>query len=355
MGRIGHKAAGTYVDLGGGSSVAGLTTFEEIKVTDRIAVGRDFVGVGMGVLEGTISNVGNADGVVVTTKTVASTSGFWDIYGISSQNTDQRIDAGIVDTGRRVGITGDAYNASPLFAGRLATQWGVRGRAGFAAAAGAGARTVDAAAGGYFEIRNEAPGSTITDAYGVFINNSDTSGGTITNRFDLYASSVNARNYFAGKVGIGTNDPQTSLHIKPGTDNATDLEALRLHNGGEAGTALRFHNAFGPVAGIVGTKLGAGASADEGMLKISLAINSVLYERMRLSSAGIEVFDPGGGGNLQWAITAAGLPRWALAASAQTTVGAAGGASALPLSPTKYLKVVDSAGTTLVIPAYAAS
>lgn len=40
---------------------------------------------------------------------------------------------------------------------------------------------------------------------------------------------------------------------------------------------------------------------------------------------------------------------------AQTTVGAAGGASALPATPTKFFKVVDSAGTTLVIPAYAAS
>ena len=39
----------------------------------------------------------------------------------------------------------------------------------------------------------------------------------------------------------------------------------------------------------------------------------------------------------------------------QTTVGAAGGASALPATPTKYLKVRDSAGATLVIPAYAVS
>lgn len=39
----------------------------------------------------------------------------------------------------------------------------------------------------------------------------------------------------------------------------------------------------------------------------------------------------------------------------QTTVGAAGGASALPATPTKYFKVVDSAGTTLIIPAYAAA
>jgi hypothetical protein len=56
-----------------------------------------------------------------------------------------------------------------------------------------------------------------------------------------------------------------------------------------------------------------------------------------------------------WAVTSAGLPQWVATANQQTTVGAAGGASALPATPTKYFKIVDSAGTTLVIPAYAAS
>jgi hypothetical protein len=47
--------------------------------------------------------------------------------------------------------------------------------------------------------------------------------------------------------------------------------------------------------------------------------------------------------------------QWEHANNQQTTVGAAGGASALPATPTKYMKIQDSAGTTLVIPAYAAS
>jgi hypothetical protein len=55
-----------------------------------------------------------------------------------------------------------------------------------------------------------------------------------------------------------------------------------------------------------------------------------------------------------FAIDAGGFPKWT-AAKAQTTVGAAGGASALPATPTKYLQVKDSAGTTLIIPAYAAA
>lgn len=39
----------------------------------------------------------------------------------------------------------------------------------------------------------------------------------------------------------------------------------------------------------------------------------------------------------------------------QTTVGAAGGGSALPATPTKYVKVLDNSGATFVIPCYAAS
>ena len=39
----------------------------------------------------------------------------------------------------------------------------------------------------------------------------------------------------------------------------------------------------------------------------------------------------------------------------QTTVGAAGGGSALPATPTKYVKILDNAGTEFVIPCYAAS
>ena len=39
----------------------------------------------------------------------------------------------------------------------------------------------------------------------------------------------------------------------------------------------------------------------------------------------------------------------------QTTVGSAGGASALPATPKKYWKLTDSDGSTVVVPVYAAS
>lgn len=50
----------------------------------------------------------------------------------------------------------------------------------------------------------------------------------------------------------------------------------------------------------------------------------------------------------------ADLFKWK-AANEQTTVGAAGAASALPATPSKYFKVIDSAGTTFVVPGYVAA
>jgi hypothetical protein len=47
--------------------------------------------------------------------------------------------------------------------------------------------------------------------------------------------------------------------------------------------------------------------------------------------------------------------KWGHTDQIQTTVGAAGGASALPASPTKYLKVLGSDNTEYVIPAFAVS
>ncbi len=59
-------------------------------------------------------------------------------------------------------------------------------------------------------------------------------------------------------------------------------------------------------------------------------------------------------GTRAWSIGPTGIPKWGNS-NGQTTVGAAGGASALPLTPSRYLKVVGDDGTSYVIPAYAAA
>ncbi len=55
------------------------------------------------------------------------------------------------------------------------------------------------------------------------------------------------------------------------------------------------------------------------------------------------------------ATAAAAILSWTQSAATQSTVGAAGGASALPANPRGYLKFVDHGGTTVVVPYYAAA
>lgn len=50
-----------------------------------------------------------------------------------------------------------------------------------------------------------------------------------------------------------------------------------------------------------------------------------------------------------------GTLRFHNSSNEQTTVGSAGAASAPPATPTKYIKIIDSTGTALLIPAYAVS
>lgn len=84
------------------------------------------------------------------------------------------------------------------------------------------------------------------------------------------------------------------------------------------------------------------------------------YPGAALGSPGGQTADPfrlmsgtSPSGAALFAINAYGIPKWR-DINTQTTVGAAGAASALPATPTKYLKVTDNTGARLVIPAYTA-
>jgi hypothetical protein len=80
-----------------------------------------------------------------------------------------------------------------------------------------------------------------------------------------------------------------------------------------------------------------------------------------VDAAGKLVFGPSGSQDTNLYRSAANelatddIVRFNAAGTFQTTVGAAGGGSALPATPTKYLKVKDEAGTTFVVPCYAAA
>lgn len=103
----------------------------------------------------------------------------------------------------------------------------------------------------------------------------------------------------------------------------------------DSGSALKVLNSGGTGVDVRQSGPGNGVSIEQTGTGSALAVRSGVAELMSVSSAG--------------------LLKWTAAANVQTTVGAAGGASALPATPTKYLKVIGDDGVTYVIPAYAAA
>jgi len=191
--------------------------------------------------------------------TLATANGSNTVYTLDLDTTNMSISPGVTDSGARVALRSLAYANNPGFAGTLNQQIGTLAQAGIRSATG-GAR-VNSAYGGLFSVLNQVPGTTITNAYGVWIQNSDAVG-TITHRYDLYASSPNANNFFAGNVGIGTTTPVDKLDVAgnvnivgnlnlPATTSAT-MGVMSL------GGAPFAHN-FGAVPTASNTFIGVGA------------------------------------------------------------------------------------------------
>ncbi|MGO9124804.1 MAG: tail fiber domain-containing protein [Terriglobales bacterium] len=209
----------------GTAGVNALAKFTTPCNVEGSAISESSGNVGIGVapatttklyLSDTQNNFGTAWGQRNVFNTSATSNGTNSGLGLDVDMSNATISSGVTDGGYRMAIRGIGEVFTPNFAGSLSRQWGVLGEAGIGQAK-SGAK-VTSAVGGEFDIYNNAPGTTITNAYGVYISNSGTLG-TITNRYDLYASSGNAKNYFAGKVGIGTTTPTATLDVN-GTVNA---------------------------------------------------------------------------------------------------------------------------------------
>ena len=90
----------------------------------------------------------------------------------------------------------------------------------------------------------------------------------------------------SGNVGIGTSSPDSPLEIQAATNSSSDTTYLKLYNAGENVGHIDFENGNGSLARITGTKQGAGASANDGILTFSTAFDTTLSERMRIDSSG---------------------------------------------------------------------
>lgn len=146
----------------------------------------------------------------------------------------------------------------------------------------------------------------------------------------------------AGIVNIGTvagtqaHVVNGSLTIIPATSGA-DLNALFMNAGTATGTVRNYW------------KNSTGTRSFEMDADFSSGTENLLFQS---DSAGIGGFSRAGA----WTIGGNGLTNiHRLNIDTQSTVGAAGGASALPATPTGYLKFKVNGTTTFVVPYYAAS
>lgn len=133
---------------------------------------------------------------------------------------------------------------------------------------------------------------------------------------------------------------------KPGQDGVTPLRTFR--QSGSTVTQVDGNDMFA-AADVGKFLLWDGAGTDGTCDRIVSLVNSVTVrvESVRIISTArsASVVTP------RFTVTKDGRPQWS-AQNTQTTVGAAGGASAPPATPKRWLRVLDADGTVLVIPAY---
>jgi len=157
--------------------------------------------------DGVINKIGMATRMSTVTSTdVASydTSFFGSVlgFGIAEDKTD---------SGYKVAVNASAFSAYNNFAGTLNVNYGLFARAGIRVSAPNA--KINHAAAVYAELLTSAANATITNGYGVKINTNGAGATNVVNRYDLYAGTAEAKNYFAGNVGIGTTMPTEMLEV----------------------------------------------------------------------------------------------------------------------------------------------
>lgn len=220
--------------------------------------------------------------------------------------------------------------------------------------------------------------------YGLMVNNKAQSRGIVlenttavtdANSFGLYGrqNSTAAPLVSLQQLAVGSA-PALALHSITG---ATSIQKLLRVSGQPGGVYTEWGNISGFDGSITWSAplhlsssiRSSSAAAGDLLFRASLTADgtSVANYRVKITANGAITWSDGAGlagpslsrqGTTLWTPSVfrfdTGL-RWGVSGLIQTTVGAAGAASALPATPSKYLKVQDDLGVTYVIPAYAAA
>lgn len=168
-----------YVMLTGTQTIAGAKTFSDF------ARFNGSIGINQGASSAYVLGLTSAYPATTVNGSNSYTTQNINAYGVP-------ISAGVTESGYRIALAVHGFLNGAEFAGTLTDQRGVWARVG---------------------ANSTAPTGTITNSYGVFIENLDAANVTVTNKYGLYQSSTSAKNYFGGNVGIGTAGPTEKLHV----------------------------------------------------------------------------------------------------------------------------------------------
>jgi hypothetical protein len=213
----GNAGIGVKWTAGGTEMMFGTSnTYTGISNTAMLISPAGLVGIGGVISASSLLNVSrnltNSYGFtsrVFCETTLTSDNALYNI-ALEVDTSVTNVTASKVDTGFKVGVRVLATPTGASFAGTQASMMGFMAYTGIGASATSGAALTNAY-GGYFVNYNLTAGTTLTNSYGVYIDSRNSAIGTITNAWDVYASSATAYNYFAGNVGIGVTDPSYSL------------------------------------------------------------------------------------------------------------------------------------------------
>ena len=261
------------------------------EVGDKVGIGTSAPDAKLQVNYETNLGEVSKNGITVFRNTQTNTNVTSYDKGIYSKMSSFSIPSGITDSGYKIGVDATSFSTSNTFAGTLNSNYGIWARAGvYVAAPGA---TIKRAIAVNAEVLDNTTGTTIENAYGVYISTNGYNQSNVINRYDLYAATAVAKNYLAGKVGVGVPSPKAKLHVanniigqgdskanmsensiltlKPHASNSTNMQFAQVNNGNgmgiqvtNSGSTANWDIALNPYGG----NIGVGTVAPQSKLEV---------------------------------------------------------------------------------------